>query len=217
MAYKSFEMSYAALHDLAVRNLVAPQLAANVPIVTDGLMVGSIIATASFRKGGLGWWYATGLFVLSTLLSVAGNIEYAREIGGDIVSVSIYAGMPMTMMFAVHLTLMLWNRRQDRKPRTVAQELPEPVRAHETAQNHESAETCETTRHLDTEPIHAFGEPDSDDLPVPDMFDMSDLPTEPERKPFLGPFIAAPLTEPRRYPPAATVDNRSLVHTSAPL
>ncbi|WP_429454912.1 DUF2637 domain-containing protein [Nocardia sp. GP40] len=112
VAYKAFAMSYDSLHHLATRNLVAPGLASNVPIAIDGLMVGSVIATASFRKRGAGWWYATGLFVLSTLVSVLGNVEYAHEIGGDIVAVILHAGMPVTMMFAVHLTLMLWNDRK---------------------------------------------------------------------------------------------------------
>ncbi|MCM6777531.1 DUF2637 domain-containing protein [Nocardia sp. CDC159] len=188
VAYKSFEMSYAALHNLAIRNLVPPELAANVPIVTDGLMVGSIIATASFRKGGLGWWYATVLFVLSTLLSVAGNIEYAREIGGGYVSVGIYAGMPMTMMFAVHLTLMLWSRRRERHPQRAIAE-SEPVRPVEA---------------------EAKSAPPPEEFSVPDMFDMSDLPTEPERRPVSGPFIAPELTEPNRFAPL--VEHRPLVH-----
>lgn len=105
-------MSFAALHDLSVRNLVAPALAANVPIAIDGLVVGSIIATATFRRGSSSWWYATALFVFWTLVSVAGNIEYAREIGGSPVALSLYAGMPLTMLFAVHLTLMLFGRRR---------------------------------------------------------------------------------------------------------
>ncbi|RDI63081.1 DUF2637 domain-containing protein [Nocardia pseudobrasiliensis] len=196
VAYKSFEMSYAALHNLAIRNLVSPDLAANVPIVTDGLMVGSIIATASFRKGGLGWWYATLLFVLSTLLSVVGNIEYAREIGGDYVSIGIYAGMPMTMMFAVHLTLMLWSRRADRRPhKAVAASVVVPaIVAAPPAQ-------IETAEESVSEPV---------EFSVPDMFDMSDLPTEPERKPVSGPFIAAELTEPNRFAPVT--NHRPLVH-----
>ncbi|WP_081593869.1 DUF2637 domain-containing protein [Nocardia brasiliensis] len=110
VAMKAFEMSFAALHHLAVRNLVEPGLASNVPIAIDGLVVGSIVATASFPKRSPGWWYATGLFVLSTLVSVAGNIEYAREIGGGPVSLIIYAGMPLTLLFAVHLTLILLAR-----------------------------------------------------------------------------------------------------------
>lgn len=110
VALKSFQMSFAALHDLSVRNLVDPTLASNVPLAIDGLVVGSIIATASFRKRSMGWWYSTALFLFWTLISVAGNVEYAREIGGDMVSVAIYAGMPMTMLFSVHLTLMLWQR-----------------------------------------------------------------------------------------------------------
>ncbi|GAB2651583.1 hypothetical protein GCM10027088_32410 [Nocardia goodfellowii] len=108
-------MSFAALHNLAVHNLVEPRLASNVPLAIDGLMVGSIVATASFRKNSLGWWYATALFALSTLVSVAGNIEYAREIGGGIVALAIYAGMPLTMLFAVHLTLLLWSRSREAK------------------------------------------------------------------------------------------------------
>ncbi|MEU0503890.1 DUF2637 domain-containing protein [Nocardia sp. NPDC005998] len=114
VALTSFEMSFAALHDLSVRNLVAPALAANVPIAIDGLVIGSIIATATFRRGSSAWWYATGLFVVWTLVSVAGNIEYAREIGGSPVSLSLYAGMPLTMLFAVHLTLMLFGRGRER-------------------------------------------------------------------------------------------------------
>ncbi|WP_328406674.1 DUF2637 domain-containing protein [Nocardia sp. NBC_00403] len=109
VAVKAFEMSFAALHGLAITNRVLPDLASNVPIAIDGLVIGSMIATASFRKLSAGWWYATGLFVLSTLVSVAGNIEYAREIGGGAVSVAIYAGMPLALLFAVHLTLMLWE------------------------------------------------------------------------------------------------------------
>ncbi|MEV4128763.1 DUF2637 domain-containing protein [Nocardia sp. NPDC049707] len=114
VALTSFEMSFVALHDLSVRNLVAPALAANVPIAIDGLVIGSIIATATFRRRSSAWWYATALFVFWTLMSVAGNIEYAREIGGSPVSLSLYAGMPLTMLFAVHLTLMLFGREHDR-------------------------------------------------------------------------------------------------------
>jgi hypothetical protein len=110
VAFKAFQMSYSALHNLARLNMVEPALASNVPIAIDGLMVGSIIATASFPRLRVGWWYATALFALSTLVSVVGNIEYAHEIGGHMVAVAIYAGMPLTMMFAVHLTLMLWGR-----------------------------------------------------------------------------------------------------------
>ncbi|WP_019927595.1 DUF2637 domain-containing protein [Nocardia sp. BMG111209] len=122
VAVKSFAMSFAALHSLAIRNYVPPDLAANVPTAVDGLMVGSVIATAFFRRRSPGWWYAVVLFVSSTLVSVAGNIEYAREIGGDGVAVAIHAGMPLTMMFAVHLTLLLWNNgKQDNRART-----PEP-------------------------------------------------------------------------------------------
>ncbi|MEV0297266.1 DUF2637 domain-containing protein [Nocardia sp. NPDC050710] len=110
VAVKSFQMSFDALHDLSIRNLVAPELASNVPIAIDGLVIGSIIATASFRKWSMGWWYATVLFALSTLVSVSGNIQYAHEIGGGVVAMAIYAGMPLTMLFAVHLTLMIWER-----------------------------------------------------------------------------------------------------------
>ncbi|WP_082032281.1 DUF2637 domain-containing protein [Nocardia vulneris] len=126
VAMKAFEMSFAALHHLAVRNLVEPGLASNVPIAIDGLVVGSIVATASFPKRSPGWWYATGLFVLSTLVSVAGNIEYAREIGGGPVSLIIYAGMPLTLLFAVHLTLILLARSTARPAPVVA-----PVRSTE--------------------------------------------------------------------------------------
>ncbi|MGW4530161.1 DUF2637 domain-containing protein [Nocardia sp. NPDC004340] len=110
VAVKSFQMSFAALHQLSVRNLVPPDLASNVPIAIDGLVIASIIATAAFRQWSVGWWYSTVLFALSTLVSIAGNIQYAHEIGGSVVPMCLYAGMPLTMLFAVHLTLMLWER-----------------------------------------------------------------------------------------------------------
>ncbi|MQY27593.1 DUF2637 domain-containing protein [Nocardia aurantia] len=130
VAVKSFAMSFAALHSLAIRNYVPPDLAANVPTAVDGLMVGSVIATAFFRRRSPGWWYAVMLFVSSTLVSVAGNIEYAREIGGDGVAVAIHAGMPLTMMFAVHLTLLLWNNgKHDRAPALAPRPAPAVVEA----------------------------------------------------------------------------------------
>ncbi len=119
-------MSFAALHDLSVRNLVAPALAANVPIAIDGLVIGSIIATATFKRRSSAWWYATALFVFWTLVSVAGNIEYAREIGGSPVSLSLYAGMPLTMLFAVHLTLMLFGRGRTAQHAPATQHAPAP-------------------------------------------------------------------------------------------
>ncbi|MEV5835859.1 DUF2637 domain-containing protein [Nocardia sp. NPDC052112] len=149
VALTSFEMSFAALHDLAVRNLVAPALAANVPIAIDGLVVGSIIATATFRRGSTGWWYATALFVFWTLVSVAGNIEYAREIGGSPVSLALYAGMPMTMLFAVHLTLMLFGRRREdaraenRAPAPQEAQAPAPQEAHAQALQEAHAQALE--------------------------------------------------------------------------
>jgi uncharacterized protein DUF2637 len=112
VAAKSFAMSYAVLHNLAIRNFVPPDLASNIPVAIGGLTVGSVLATAFFRRRSAGWWYATGLFVLSTLVSVAGNTEYAREIGGDYVAVVIHAGMPLITMFAAHLTLLLWNNHK---------------------------------------------------------------------------------------------------------
>ncbi len=102
-------MSYAALHDLAIRNFVPSNLASNIPVAIGGLTVGSILATAFFPRRSAGWWYTTGLFVLSTVVAVAGNIEYAHEIGGNYVAVVIHAGMPLITMFAAHLTLLLWN------------------------------------------------------------------------------------------------------------
>jgi hypothetical protein len=114
VAVKACAMSYAALHDLAIRNFVPPNLASNVPMAIDGLMVGSILATAFFRRRSAKWWYATGLFALSALVSVAGNIAYARAIGGGYVAVVIHAGMPLTTMFAAHLTLMLWSDDKQR-------------------------------------------------------------------------------------------------------
>ncbi|MFI6367353.1 DUF2637 domain-containing protein [Nocardia sp. NPDC050630] len=165
VALTSFEMSFAALHDLSVRNLVAPALAANVPIAIDGLVIGSIIATATFKRHSSAWWYATALFVFWTLVSVAGNIEYAREIGGSPVSLSLYAGMPLTMLFAVHLTLMLFGRgravatapaaQQNRAPATQQTHAPATQQTHAPATQETHAPATQQTHAPATQQTHA--------------------------------------------------------------
>jgi hypothetical protein len=151
VALKSFEMSFDALHDLSIRNLVAPELASNVPIAIDGLVVGSIIATASFRKQSMGWWYATALFALSTLVSVSGNIQYAHEIGGGVVSMVIYAGMPVTMLFAVHLTLMLSERGRQ----VAGEKAAEIASAADEARKSERTTEPITVGKLEVQPLEA--------------------------------------------------------------
>ncbi|MBO0853395.1 MAG: DUF2637 domain-containing protein [Nocardia sp.] len=110
VTWKSFQLSYAALVGLAVKNHVESDLASNVPLVLEGLTIGAVIATAQFRIKSLAWGYASALFLLMSLTSVAGNVEFAREIGGGLVACVIHGGMPLVLLFSVHLTLLLWEK-----------------------------------------------------------------------------------------------------------
>lgn len=158
-------MSFAALHQLSVRNLVPPDLASNVPIAIDGLVIASIIATAAFRQWSVGWWYSTVLFALSTLVSIAGNIQYAHEIGGSVVPMCLYAGMPLTMLFAVHLTLMLWERGKQ-----VTAELAAELEAAEIEDGIEMPELADELEMSELEDVIDAAEHD-DPEPAPELYD----------------------------------------------
>lgn len=110
VSWKSFQLSFSALVGLAIRNHVEPDLASNVPLALEGLTIGAVIATTQFRIKSLAWWYASTLFLVMSLTSVAGNVEFAREIGGGSVACVIHGGMPLVLLFSVHLTLLLWEK-----------------------------------------------------------------------------------------------------------
>ncbi|MFI7192134.1 MULTISPECIES: DUF2637 domain-containing protein [Nocardia] len=110
VSWKSFQLSFSALVGLAVRNHVEPDLASNVPLALEGLTIGAVIATTQFRMKSLAWWYASTLILLMSLTSVAGNVEFARENGGGSVACVIHGGMPLVLLFSVHLTLLLWEK-----------------------------------------------------------------------------------------------------------
>lgn len=189
VAVKSFQMSFAALHQLSVRNLVPPDLASNVPIAIDGLVIASIIATAAFRQWSVGWWYSTALFALSTLVSIAGNIQYAHEIGGSVVPMCLYAGMPLTMLFAVHLTLMLWERGKQ-----VAAEHAAELEAAEFEDENEAPE-------LEDELEDLVGAAEDDDPePTLDLYEAALERQELERQETGRAEDPFPAAQPRLYP-----------------
>ncbi|KZM72179.1 DUF2637 domain-containing protein [Nocardia terpenica] len=124
VAWKAFEMSYAALCGLAVNNKVDPDLASNLPIALEGLTIGAIIATAHFKTKSLAWWYSIGVFLMASIASIVGNVQYAKEIGGGTVAQVLHGGMPVILMLAVHLTLML---REEKQSTVATVEAAQPV------------------------------------------------------------------------------------------
>lgn len=182
-------MSFAALHQLSVRNLVPADLASNVPIAIDGLVIASIIATAAFRQWSVGWWYSTVLFALSTLVSIAGNIQYAHEIGGSVVPMCLYAGMPLTMLFAVHLTLMLWERGKQVTAELAAELEAAELEACEFADEIEASELEDELEDVDGTAEHDDPEP----APELDVVALDSQETGRPKDPF-------PAAQPRLYP-----------------
>lgn len=109
----SFSLSYTALTDLAADHHVPAGQAWMVPLVVDGLVVVSTIASAAAKRKS-SRVYAWFLLVLGTLLSVAGNVTHAWLLSdGNPISCVIAAVPPVIQLAVWHLTMMLWNEKTE--------------------------------------------------------------------------------------------------------
>ena len=100
----AFSLSFTALSELAGDNGVAQGWM--LPLVIDGGMVVATAATLALRSNR---WFAWVMLVLSSMVSVAGNVAHASENG--LIAMVIAAIPPLWLLAATHLTVLL--QRQD--------------------------------------------------------------------------------------------------------
>lgn len=106
----SFALSFTALSDLAAGNGVPPSQAWMVPLVIDGGVIVATAATVALQRH---VWYAWTLLVLSSVVSVAGNVAHAQTHG--LVAMVIAAIPPLWLLAATHLTVMLTRQGNGEK------------------------------------------------------------------------------------------------------
>ncbi|MDA4086073.1 hypothetical protein MHAS_01226 [Mycolicibacterium hassiacum DSM 44199] len=102
----AFALSFTALRDLSAANGVAQ--AWMVPLVVDGGIIVATAATVALREHS---WYAWSLLLLSSMVSVAGNVAHAHPHG--LIAMVIAAIPPLWLLAATHLTVMLSRQRSE--------------------------------------------------------------------------------------------------------
>jgi hypothetical protein len=118
----AFSLSFNALAALAADSGVSvPWM---LPLVVDGGVIVATSATIALRRNR---WFAWMLLVLSSAVSVAGNVAHASETSGTPIAMVI-AGIPaLWLLAATHLTVMLVN--QDGSPEPEVETTPVPALA----------------------------------------------------------------------------------------
>lgn len=104
----SFSLSFSALSALAADNGVGQ--AWMLPLVVDGGMIVATAATIALRRSR---WFAWMLMILSSAVSVAGNVAHAP---GSAVAMVIAAIPAVWLLAATHLTVMLVHQDADDRP-----------------------------------------------------------------------------------------------------
>lgn len=108
----AFSLSFTALSDLAAANGVAHGQAWAIPLVLDGGVIVATSATLALKRHR---WFAWMLLILSSMVSVAGNVAHAHETtAGSIIAMVIAAIPPLWLLAATHLTVMLVRQREAR-------------------------------------------------------------------------------------------------------
>jgi len=98
----AFSMSFTALSELASDNGVGQGWM--LPLVVDGGVVVATSATIALRQNR---WFAWVLLVMSSMVSVAGNVAHANTHQGTVIAMVIAAIPPVWLLAATHLTVML--------------------------------------------------------------------------------------------------------------
>ncbi|AEL17771.1 excisionase [Mycobacterium phage Turbido] len=114
----AFALSFTALSDLAVTHGVTPGQSWMLPLVIDGGIIVATMATVALRQHG---WYAWTLLLLSSMVSVAGNVAHAQPHGP--VGMFIAAIPPLWLLAATHLTVLLYRGDQE----SGSESISEPV------------------------------------------------------------------------------------------
>ncbi|WKW87251.1 hypothetical protein SEA_CHARGERPOWER_36 [Mycobacterium phage Chargerpower] len=98
----SFALSFTALAELSAANGVDQSWM--VPLVIDGGVIVATTATLALRRHA---WYAWTLLILSSMVSVAGNVAHAQAHG--LIAMVIAAIPPLWLLAATHLTVLLYR------------------------------------------------------------------------------------------------------------
>lgn len=120
----AFSLSFTSLADLAAANGVAHAQAWAIPLVLDGGVIVATSATLALKRNR---WFAWMLLILSSMVSVFGNVAHAQAASGTIIAMVIAAIPPLWLLAATHLTVMLVRQREVRVPLTVVADEPEEL------------------------------------------------------------------------------------------
>ncbi|AYD87065.1 hypothetical protein SEA_NICOLETERA_38 [Mycobacterium phage NicoleTera] len=110
----AFSLSFTALSELSAANGVAQ--AWMVPLVVDGGILVATMATVALSRHG---WYAWSLLLLSSLVSVAGNVAHAQPHG--LVAMVIAAIPPLWLLASTHLTVLLYREARESRSESISE------------------------------------------------------------------------------------------------
>jgi len=134
IALVAFILSFAALHDLAVRSGIAPALAWGWPVIVDGMIVGATVAlVAMSAHEPRARRYPWTVLVIGAVVSVSGNVAHA--VYGDpqaravpvLVAAGVAAFAPLALLLFTHLTVTITRKAAPRSAaseQTTAHEVP---------------------------------------------------------------------------------------------
>ncbi|ASJ79733.1 excisionase [Mycobacterium phage Heffalump] len=111
----SFAMSFTALSDLAQGHGVPPGQSWMLPLVVDGGIIVATMATVALSRHG---WYAWTLLLLSSLVSVAGNVAHAQPHGP--IAMGIAAIPPLWLLASTHLTVLLYREAGESRSESIS-------------------------------------------------------------------------------------------------
>ncbi|APC46156.1 hypothetical protein PBI_STARSTUFF_38 [Mycobacterium phage StarStuff] len=110
----AFSLSFTALSELSAANGVAQSWM--VPLVIDGGILVATMATVALSRHG---WYAWALLILSSLMSVAGNVAHAQPHG--LIAMVIAAIPPLWLLASTHLTVLLYREAQGSRSESISE------------------------------------------------------------------------------------------------
>ncbi|AIK67751.1 excisionase [Mycobacterium phage Piro94] len=109
----AFALSFTSLSELSASSGVDQSWM--VPLVVDGGIIVATMATVALSRHG---WYAWTLLLLSSLVSVAGNVAHAQPHG--LVAMVIAAIPPLWLLGSTHLTVLLYQDDQESRSESIS-------------------------------------------------------------------------------------------------
>ncbi|QJD50238.1 membrane protein [Mycobacterium phage Iwokeuplikedis] len=109
----AFALSFTALNELSAANGVGQSWM--VPLVVDGGIIVATMATVALSRH---QWYAWTLLLMSSMVSVAGNVAHAQPHG--LIAMVIAAIPPLWLLAATHLTVLLYRDDQESRSESIS-------------------------------------------------------------------------------------------------